>query len=142
MFQLTTCRIGNLTRLIHTLAICVTIHTYTLRSVCAFVKLHITAQSGPGILVILCDSHRSCVCVCVCVCVCARASVSVSVCLCVFIELYISPHSGPAILVILCPSHLCVCASIKLHMTTQSGPVCVCIYLLNGTHSRIPVLSS
>ena len=25
--QLTTCRIGNLTRLIHTLAICVTIHT-------------------------------------------------------------------------------------------------------------------
>ena len=28
--QLTTCRIGNLTRLIHTLAICVTIHTYIL----------------------------------------------------------------------------------------------------------------
>ena len=26
--QLTTCRIGNLTRLIHTLATCVTIHTY------------------------------------------------------------------------------------------------------------------
>ena len=26
--QLTTCRTGNLTRLIHTLAICVTIHTY------------------------------------------------------------------------------------------------------------------
>ena len=26
--QLTTCGIGNLTRLIHTLAICVTIHTY------------------------------------------------------------------------------------------------------------------
>ena len=26
--ELTTCRIGNLTRLIHTLAICVTIHTY------------------------------------------------------------------------------------------------------------------
>ena len=26
--QLTTCRIGNLTRLIHTLAICVTIHTF------------------------------------------------------------------------------------------------------------------
>ena len=25
--QLTTCRIGNLTRLIHTLAICLTIHT-------------------------------------------------------------------------------------------------------------------
>ena len=28
LFQLTTCRIGNLTRLIHTLAICVTMHTY------------------------------------------------------------------------------------------------------------------
>ena len=27
LVQLTTCRIGNLTRLIHTLAICVTIHT-------------------------------------------------------------------------------------------------------------------
>ena len=27
--QLTTCRTGNLIRLIHTLAICVTIHTYT-----------------------------------------------------------------------------------------------------------------
>ena len=26
--QLTTCRIGNLTRLIHNLAVCVTIHTY------------------------------------------------------------------------------------------------------------------
>ena len=27
--QLTTCSIGNLTRLIHTFAICVTIHTYS-----------------------------------------------------------------------------------------------------------------
>ena len=34
--------------------------------VCVFSKLHITAQSGPVILVILCHSH--CVCVCVCVC--------------------------------------------------------------------------
>ena len=30
--------------------------------VCVFIKLHITAQSGPVILVILCHSH---VCVCV-----------------------------------------------------------------------------
>ena len=30
--QLTTCRIGNLTRLIHTLAICVTINIYILHS--------------------------------------------------------------------------------------------------------------
>ena len=29
LVQLTTCRIGNLTRLIHTLAMCLTIHTYT-----------------------------------------------------------------------------------------------------------------
>ena len=28
LVQLTTCRMGNLTRLIHTLAICVTIHAY------------------------------------------------------------------------------------------------------------------
>ena len=27
--------------------------------VCVFIKLHITAQSGPVILVILCHSHRS-----------------------------------------------------------------------------------
>ena len=31
--------------------------------VCVFIKLHITTQSGPVILVILCHSH--CVCVCV-----------------------------------------------------------------------------
>ena len=30
--------------------------------VCVFIKLHITAQSGPVILVILCHSH---VCLCV-----------------------------------------------------------------------------
>ena len=29
-FQLTTCSIGSLTRLIHNLAVCVTIHTYTI----------------------------------------------------------------------------------------------------------------
>ena len=33
--QLTTCKIGNLTRLIHTLAICVTIHIYIIELVCA-----------------------------------------------------------------------------------------------------------
>ena len=41
--------------------------------VCIFIELHITAQSLPVILVILCHSHRSsqagikCVCVCLCV---------------------------------------------------------------------------
>ena len=56
-------------------------------SVCVFIKLHITAQSGLVILVILC--HSRCVCVCVCV----------------FIKLHITTQSGPVILVILCHSH-------------------------------------
>ena len=43
--------------------------------VCVFIKLHITTQSGPVILVILCHSH----------CVCACVSVCVSVCVCVFL---------------------------------------------------------
>ena len=56
--------------------------------VCVFIKLHITTQSGPVILVILCHSH----CVCVCVCV--------------FIKLHITAQSGPAILVvIICHLH-------------------------------------
>ena len=60
--QLTTSRIGNLTRLIHTLLYVMTIHTYIhlpsttilrfLACVCVcacvlFIKLHITAQSDP-----------------------------------------------------------------------------------------------
>ena len=66
--------------------------------VCVFIKLHITAQSGPVILVILCHSHWSSqgginVCMCVCVCVC------------VFSKLHITAQSGPVILVILCHSH-------------------------------------
>ena len=56
--------------------------------VCVFIKLHITAQSGLVILVILC--HSRCVCVCVCVCV--------------FIKLHITTQSGLVILVILCHS--------------------------------------
>ena len=50
--------------------------------VCVFIKLHITAQSGLVILVILCPWQ--CVCVCVCVCV--------------FIKLHITVQSGPVIL--------------------------------------------
>ena len=80
--------------------------------VCVFIKLHITTQSGPVILVILC--------------VCVR------VCVCVFIKLHITAQSGLVILVILCHSrrssqggindtcYACVC-------------VCVCVYLLNCT---------
>ena len=37
--------------------------------VCVFIKLHITAQSGPVILVILCHSHLPSVWVCVFVCI-------------------------------------------------------------------------
>ena len=104
--QLTTCRIGNLNRLMHTLALCVTIQ-YTIKNhprvstpfpetyipvnylifyVCmyVFIKLHLTTQSGPVILVILCHSH---------------------VCMYVFIKLHITTQSGPVILVILCHSH-------------------------------------
>ena len=47
-----------------------------------FIKLHITTQSGPVILVILCHS-----------------------CMYVFIKLHITTQSGPVILVILCHSH-------------------------------------
>ena len=53
---------------------------------CLFIKLHITAQSGPVVLVIICPSP-----VCVCVCV--------------FIKLHMTAQSGPVILVILCHSH-------------------------------------
>ena len=57
---------------------------------CVFIKLHITTQSGPVILVILC----------VRVCVFIKC-----VCVCVFIKLHITTQSGPVILVILCHSH-------------------------------------
>ena len=53
-----------------------------------FIKLHITTQSGPVILVILCHSY-----------------VCMYVCMYVFIKLHITTQSGPVILVILCHSH-------------------------------------
>ena len=105
--------------------------------VCVFVKLHITAQSGPVILVILCHSFWSsqgggqCVCVCVCVCV--------------FIKLHITAQSGPVIYSFYAtgcnpPGGYLSCVFIKLHITTQSGPVilvilfvcvcvCVCVFI-------------
>ena len=101
-------RIGNLTRLIHTLLYVMTIHTYIPPRedqcewhrmtrmtgpdcVCmyVFIKLHITTQSGPVILVILCHSMYVCM----------------YVCMYVFIKLHITTQSGPVILVILCHSH-------------------------------------
>ena len=36
---------------------CGTVHTCVCVCVCVFIKLHITTQSGPVILVILCHSH-------------------------------------------------------------------------------------
>ena len=65
--------------------------------VCVFIKLHITAQSGPVIYsfyATVCNppgGYYTCVCVCVCVCV--------------FIKLHITAQSGLVILVILCHSH-------------------------------------
>ena len=48
--QLTTCRTGNLTRLIHTLAICVAIHTCMYRYVCSIYVLlvYIASRCGTG----------------------------------------------------------------------------------------------
>ena len=71
--------------------------------VCVFINLHITAQSGHVILVVLCHSHyppkglclRIRVCVCVCVCMCVYVST----------KLHITAQSGPVILVILCYLH-------------------------------------
>ena len=57
------------------------------RQMYVFVKLHITTQSGPVILVILC------------------MYVCMYVCMFVFIKLHITTQSGPVILVILCHSH-------------------------------------
>ena len=54
-----------------------------------FIKLHITTQSGPVILVILCLHMYVCM----------------YVCMYVFIKLHITTQSGPVILVILCHSH-------------------------------------
>ena len=65
--------------------------------VCVFIKLHITAQSGPVILVILCHSHYPPK---------RRSIILVTwMCVCVFIKLHIPAQSGLVILVILCHSH-------------------------------------
>ena len=91
--------------------------------VCVFIKLHITAQSGPVILVIICHSHWSSqggindtcyVCVCVCVCV--------------FIKLHITAQSGPVILVILCH---CECSS---HSPIGPKPYPVIYAVANPVH--------
>ena len=66
-----------------------------------FIKLHITTQSGPVILVILCHSHYVCMCVCM--------YVFLYVCMyyvCMYVRTYV-----------------CMYLFIKLHTTTQSGPV-------------------
>ena len=87
-----------------------------------FIKLHITTQSGPVILVILCHSHWSSrggindtyyenlwsdattyVCMYAYMYVCMNTCMYV--CMYVFIKLHITTQSGPVILVILCHSH-------------------------------------
>ena len=66
--------------------------------VCVFIKLHITAQSGPVMLVILCHSHLS-----------SQGGINdtcyVCVCVYIFINLHITEQSSPVILAILCHSH-------------------------------------
>ena len=42
---------------LNTLCVCVYVCVCVCVCVCVFIKLHITAQSGPVILVILCHSH-------------------------------------------------------------------------------------
>ena len=65
--------------------------------VCVFIKLHITAQSGLVILVILCHSHFDPPK--------GGSMILVTKCVCVFIILHITAQSGLVILVILCHSH-------------------------------------
>ena len=88
---------------------------------CAFIQLHIIAQSGPVIPAILYHSHWSSqgeisgtyyenlcldatngMCVCTCVCVYLYVCLCLCICVCVFIKLRITAQSGPVILVILC----------------------------------------
>ena len=66
--------------------VCMYVCLYVCTGMYVFIKLHITTQSGPVILVILCHSHMY-------------------VCMYVFIKLHITRQSGPVILVILCHSH-------------------------------------
>ena len=67
-----------------------------------FIKLHITTQSGPVILVILCHSH-------VCMYVCMYVCIYVCMYLCIYVSMYVCMY---------------VCSiSIKLPITAQSGPV-------------------
>ena len=65
--------------------------------VCIFTKLHITTQSGPGILAIICHSRIDPPK--------GGSMMILYVCMYVFIKLHITTQSGPVILVILCHSH-------------------------------------
>ena len=81
--------------------------------VCVFIKLHITTQSGPVILVILCHSHWS-----------SRGGINDTVCVCVFIKLPITAQSGPVILLILI---VIICYS---HWSYYPKRVCLCCFSL------------
>ena len=98
--------------------------------VCVFIKLHITTQSGPVILVILC----------VCVCVFFPSILDIK-----FVGRTSRGHTVGRSHRIFNPPSFCgacldfcrekdsACVLIKLHITTQSGPVilvtlwCVCV---------------
>ena len=102
--------------------------------VCVFIKLHITAQSGPVIYsfyATACNPPESYLSYCVCVCV--------------FIKLHITAQSGPVIY-----SYYPALSSYSFYATRVDPPkggsmilvtkisdqgvcVCVCVYLLNCT---------
>ena len=69
-----------------------------------FLKLHITAQSGPVILVILCHLHRSSQGGTIDTCY-ENLSSGATEYVCIFTKLHIAVQSGPVVLVILCHSH-------------------------------------
>ena len=73
--------------------VCMYVCMYVRMYVCIFIKLHITAQSGLVILVILCHSR------------CSSQGGGMYVCMYIFFKLHITTQSGPVILVILCHSH-------------------------------------
>ena len=109
--------------------------------VCVFIKLYITAQSGPVVLVILCtriDPSKG-----GSVILTMKTSYQTRLMCVYFIKLHIiTAQSGPIVLVILCltcySNYLCLCVSmllvfIILHITTQSAPA-LPSKLLYATH--------
>ena len=76
--------------------------------VCIFIKLHITAQSGPALSSESFYATRIDPSICMYVLfiyVCMYICMYVCMYVCIFIKLHITAQSGPVVLVILCHSH-------------------------------------